>query len=263
MENLRDIPPSRMRELIRKNEWIQSTSGVSSGYIQANIVILHADVAFEFMQFCIRNPKSCPLLDVTDIGSSKPMFLSANANLKTDLGKYRVYREGRLSDQPTDLNEIWEKDMVGFLLGCSLTFERALIDHGIELLHFQSNRPVSMYKTNIPCMKAGRFEGPMVVSMRPIPENKVIDVVQITSRYPFAHGAPVHIGSPESIGISDLNRPDFGSAVPIPSGFVPVFWACGVTPQAAAIESKIDLMITHEPGYMFISDLRDEELTLS
>jgi uncharacterized protein YcsI (UPF0317 family) len=175
---------------------------------------------------------------------------------------YRVYRKGKLTEKVTDLHDIWEDDMVVFLLGCSLTFERYLVNSGISLHHYQNNTAVSMYKTNIPCVEAGIFKGTMVVSMRPIPVKDLSRVVLMTSRFTLAHGAPIHIGPPEFIGITDLNKPDFGEAVPIPDDTVPVFWACGVTPQAIAIENKIDLMITHEPGFMFVSDIPDEEIVL-
>lgn len=252
--------PEEVRGLIRRNQWSQSTSGVASGYVQANLVILRKEYALEFMQFCHRNPKPCPLLDVTDIGSSKPVYLGEDADIKTDIGFYRVYRNGKLTETLTDLNEIWEKDMVGFLLGCSLTFERHLVNTGIYLHHYKNNNPVSMYKTNIPCVEAGIFKGNMVVSMRPIPVKELTNVVLMTSKFSLAHGAPIHIGSPEYIGIKELHKPDFGEVVPMPDDCVPVFWACGVTPQAIAIENKIDLMITHEPGYMFVSDIPDDEI---
>lgn len=255
----KSMTPKEIRHLIRKKEWNKSTSGVANGYVQANLVILKKDNALAFMQYCQRNPKACPLLDVTEVGSSKPYLLAEDSDLKTDIPKYRVYRKGELTEVVEDLHEIWEEDMVGFLLGCSLTFERALVNMGIQLSHFENNTAVSMYKTNIPTVKAGIFEGPMVVSMRPILIKDLVKATTITAKYPHAHGAPIHIGSPELIGIKDINKPDYGEAVPIPSGYVPVFWACGVTPQAAAMESKVDIMITHEPGHMFVSDKKEND----
>ncbi len=182
------LSPIDARTLIRNNQWPHSTSGVASGYVQANLVILKEELAFQFMQFCQRNPKPCPLLDVTDVGSSKPVTMAKDADLKTDIGLYRVYKNGRLTDRLTDLNGIWEKDMVGFLIGCSLSFERQLVNSGIYLHHYQHNKPVSMFKTTIPCLEAGIFKGNMVVSMRPVPLKDLTRVVLMTSRFPLAHG---------------------------------------------------------------------------
>jgi uncharacterized protein YcsI (UPF0317 family) len=207
----------------------------------------------------MRNPKPCPVLDVTEPGSPVPRMAAPAADLRTDLPKYRIYRRGELVEETTDIRSHWAEDLVAFLLGCSFTFEQALLANGIPVRHIEENCNVPMYRTSIPCVPAGRFKGPMVVSMRPIPEKQVVRAVQVTSRFPAVHGAPVQIGNPEAIGIRDLSRPDFGDPVTIREGEVPVFWACGVTPQAVAMEVKPDLMITHAPGHMFITDLRDEQ----
>lgn len=256
------LSPAEARDLIRRDKLIRSTSGIADGYVQANLVVLKKELAFEFLLFCQRNPKPCPVLDVTDIGSPTPRLLAPDADLRTDVGQYRIYRHGELIEQTTNLLPYWDEDMVGFLLGCSYTFEKALLANGIPLPHYEAGTAVPMYITDLPCIPAGRFAGPMVVSMRPIPEKEVVRAVQVTSRFPDTHGAPVHIGEPKSIGISDLDQPDYGQPVPVKEGEVPVFWACGVTPQAVAMQTKPEWMITHEPGHMFISDLPDEHLSL-
>lgn len=258
MKNVKEMSPKEIRTLIRENKWLKPTSGVASGYTQANLAILKKDLAFDFLLFCQRNPKPCPVLDVTEPGSPIPRLIAPDADIRTDIPKYRIYRHGEMVEEVTDILKYWEDDMVGFLLGCSFTFEFPMLNNGIPVRHIEENCNVPMFKTNIPCVKAGKFEGPMVVSMRPVPEKDVIRTVQVTSRFPAVHGAPVHIGSPESIGIKDVGKPDFGDAVTIKKGEVPVFWACGVTPQAAAMQVKPELMITHAPGHMFIADVRDE-----
>lgn len=260
--NLEYMKPEEIRTIIRQNKLIKPTSGMATGYTQANLVILKKKLAFEFLLFCQRNPKPCPVLDVTEPGSPIPQLVAPGADLRTDLAKYRIYRNGILLEEATDITRFWEEDLVAFLLGCSFTFESVMLKNRIPIRHIEENCNVAMYKTNIPCIKAGRFEGPLVVSMRPIPEKHVIRTVQITSRFPAVHGAPVHIGNPETIGIQNLDSPDFGDPVTIKEGEVPVFWACGVTPQAVAIQTKPDLMITHSPGHMFITDLRDEQFSV-
>lgn len=251
--------PSNAREMIRQNNWLKPTSGLSNGFIQANLAVLPKELAFEFLLFCQRNPKPCPIIDITEPGSGIPALAAPNADLRTDIPKYRVYRNGELAEEKTDVSDIWDDNMVGFLLGCSFTFEEALLNNGIPIRHIEENCNVPMYKTNIECVKAGRFEGPMVVSMRPMSEKDAIRAVQVTSRFPSVHGAPVHIGNPASIGIYDIQNPDFGDRVTIKEGEVPVFWACGVTPQAIAMHVKPEIMITHAPGFMFITDIKNEQ----
>ena len=214
------------------------------------------------MIFAQRNPKPCPILDVTEAGDFKPVLLAEKADLRTDLPGYRIYKQGFLSDEKTEIKELWQENFVAFLLGCSFSFEAALKKANIPLRHNEAGRNVPMYVTNIDCKPAGVFSGPMVVSMRAIPRRQVIKAVQITSRFPKVHGAPVQIGNPEEIGIKDINKPDFGDPPIINEGDIPVFWACGVTPQAIAKEIKPEIMITHSPGKMFVSDLKNEALAV-
>ena len=262
MDIINQQSPGEIRQLIRNGEWQKPTSSLANGFIQANLAVLPKEMAFEFLLFCQRNPKSCPLIDVTEPGSFVPALSAPTADLRTDLPKYRIYRNGILTEERDQITELWTDGMVGFLIGCSFTFEEALINNGIPMRHNEENCNVPMYRTSIPTVKAGRFEGPTVVSMRPMPEKDVIRAVQVTSRFPSVHGAPVHIGNPEGIGIRDLSQPDFGDCVTVREGEVPVFWACGVTPQAIAMHVKPDIMITHAPGHMFITDLKTEEISV-
>lgn len=254
------MDPQEVRASIREGKWTKPTAGLALGYTQANLVILPKEWAFEFLLFCQRNPKPCPVLDVTDVGSPHPVRVALEADLRSDLPKYRIYRYGKLDAEVTQITDFWQDDVVAFLLGCSYTFEAALLAAGIPVRHIKEGRNVPMYITNIECTPAGRFRGPMVVSMRPIPSRQVVKAVEVTARFPKAHGAPVHIGDPMAIGIEDLTRPDFGDAVTVKEGEVPIFWGCGVTPQVAARKAKPEVMITHAPGHMFITDVRDEEL---
>lgn len=260
MIDLSKATPVELRELIRGNQLIRPTAGMASGYAQANLAILKKEHAFDFLLFCQRNPKSCPLLDVTEIGSPVPKFTAPTGDIRTDIPKYRIYKHGVLVEEVTDITDFWEEDMVGFLIGCSFTFEHALLNNDISIRHIEEDCNVPMYRTNIECVEAGIFHGKMVASMRPIPQKDVVRAVQVTSRFPAVHGAPVHIGDPSAIGIRDVHKPDFGDAVTILEGEVPVFWACGVTPQSIAMETKPAIMITHAPGHMFITDIRDEKL---
>ncbi|MFD1864213.1 putative hydro-lyase [Planococcus chinensis] len=260
MNDLANSTPSKIRQAIREGVWDKPTSSLANGFLQANLVILPKDMAFDFLLFCQRNPKSCPLIDVTDPGSFTPVQSAPSADLRSDLPRYHVYRHGELTETPTDITEFWDDDMVAFLIGCSFTFEEALVKNGIPMRHNEEGRNVPMYKTSIPAVKAGRFEGPTVVSMRPVAEKDVVRAVQVTSRFPTVHGAPLHIGHPAGIGIADLDQPDYGDSVTVKEGEVPVFWACGVTPQAVAAHVKPPLMITHAPGHMFVTDLKTEEV---
>lgn len=262
MNNYNSMSPSNIRELIRTGKITGPTAGMSKGYTQANLAILKKEYAYDFLLFCQRNPKSCPLIDVTDIGSFTPNSIAKDADIRTDIPKYRIYKDGEYSEEVADITDYWEDDMVAFLIGCSFTFETPLLEAGIPIRHIEENCNVPMYKTNIPCVKAGIFEGPIVVSMRPMSSADAIRAIQITSRFPDVHGAPIHIGDPSQIGISDLTKPNFGDSVTIKDGEIPVFWACGVTPQAVAMQSKPSIMITHAPGCMFISDLKDEKLSV-
>jgi uncharacterized protein YcsI (UPF0317 family) len=262
MKNIQQLTPKEIRVLIRKGKWDKPTAGLAMGYAQANLVILPQKYAFDFLLFCQRNPKPCPLLEVLELGEFRTKFLSLDADIRTDISRYNIYRKGGLETTVKDIKRFWEKDFVTFLLGCSFSFEEAMLRSNIPVRHIEENKNVPMFITHIPCKAAGVFHGPMVVTMRPIPSDKVSRAVQITSRYAWVHGAPVHIDDPSTLGIKDLRKPDFGDPVTIKRGEVPVFWACGVTPQAVVMKAKPDLCITHAPGFMFISDLLNEELAI-
>jgi uncharacterized protein YcsI (UPF0317 family) len=252
--------PRDVRALCRTGAFGGETAGAALGHLQANLVVLEKDLAFDFLMFCQRNPKPCPLLDVTDPGDPEPKTIASGADIRTDLPRYRIYRQGELAEEVSDISDQWREDSVGFLIGCSFTFENALLEAGLPLRHHELDVGVPMYVTNIECAPAGRFQGPMVVSMRPFSRADAVRAVEVTSRYPGAHGAPIHIGDPGEIGVRDLDSPDFGVPLPLRDDDVPVFWACGVTPQAVAMRVKPELMITHAPGHMFVADSRDATL---
>ena len=237
------------------------TTGWASGYTQANMVALPRDWAYDMLLFGQRNPQPVPLLDVTDAGSTGTA-LAPGADLRTDLPRYRVWRDGELAEEPTDVTALWREDLVTFLIGCSFSFETALLEAGVPLRHLEQGRNVSMYRTNVACRGAGRLSGPLVVSMRPVPAAQVAEAVQVTARMPQVHGAPVHVGAPEALGIADLSAPDFGDAVTPHDADVPVFWACGVTPQAALMSSRPPFAITHAPGHMLVTDVPDARYRL-
>ncbi len=262
MMNLATAAPQEVRQLIRRGELDRPTSGMCAGYAQANMAVLPKDLAFDFLLFTQRNRKPCPVLDVTEAGSPVPRLVAPAADLRYDIPRYRIYRRGELTDEVTDIESYWRDDLVAFLLGCSFSFESPMMEAGLEIRHITDNHNVPMYKTNIECVPAGVFHGPMVVSMRPMKPSDAIRAVQITTRMPFVHGAPVHIGDPEAIGIADLDKPDFGEPSVIKPGEVPVFWACGVTPQAVAMAVKPEFMITHSPGHMFITDIPNSRLSI-
>lgn len=249
-----------VRRACRAGELTTQTSGLAPGFAQANLAILPRDLAFDFLQFCRRNPRPCPLLDVTEPGSPVPAALAGDADLRTDLPRYRVWQHGELVDEPTEITRWWRDDLVSFLIGCSFTFEAPLLRAGVPMRHIELGCNVPMYRTNIPCAPAGPFHGPMVVSMRPIPSAQLAKAVTASARFPNAHGAPIHVGDPSQIGIQDVSKPRWGDAQQFTPGDVPVFWACGVTPQAVALASKPPFMITHSPGSMFISDLPNSAL---
>jgi len=254
------VTGAEVRRAASCGELAGPTPGLALGYVQANLVVVPREQAFDFLLFCQRNPKPCPLLDVTEPGNPEPKLVAAGAALRTDLPRYRVYRYGELVDEPADLHAWWREDLVAFLIGCSFTFENALLQAGVPVRHVETSCNVPMYRTNLACRPAGIFRGPLVVSMRPFTPAQTVTAVQICARFPRAHGAPLHFGDPEAIGIGDLSRPDFGDAVEIRAGEVPVFWACGVTPQAVAMEVRPPLLVTHKPGHMFVTDLCDWEL---
>lgn len=238
------------------------TSALAPGFVQGNLAILPAALAGDFLRFCQRNPKPCPVLGLSEPGSPHIPELGADLDLRTDLPRYRLWRHGVLAEEPTDIRHLWRDDLVAFVLGCSFTFEHALLDAGIPLRHVAEGRNVAMWRTNIACAPAGPFAGPMVVSMRPFAPADAIRAIQITSRFPAVHGAPVHLGDPGQIGIADLARPDYGDAVAVRAGEIPLFWACGVTPQAVIAAAKPDFAITHAPGAMLVTDLRNSALAV-
>ncbi|MCZ8181761.1 MAG: putative hydro-lyase [Beijerinckiaceae bacterium] len=254
------ISAEATRRAIRDGEFAGPTSGLAPGKVQGNLCILPKDLAADFLRFAQLNPKPCPVIGMSEPGSPFVPMLGAGIDLRTDLPRYRVWRKGELVDEPTDLMAHWRDDLVAFVIGCSFSFEEALIEDGIPLRHVSCGSNVAMYRTSIACTPAGPFSGPMVVSMRPLKPADAIRAVQITSRFPAVHGAPVHIGKPELIGIADLARPDYGDPVEIHDDELPVFWACGVTPQAVIAAARPDFAITHYPGSMLITDLRNSRL---
>ena len=263
MSNHQLTAGSDVRAACRSGAWTTPTCGLADGFAQANLVVLPRELAFDFLLFCQRNPKPCPLLDVTEPGDPVPRLVAPDADLRTDLPRYRVWRDGLLVDEPTDIAAYWQDDFVSFVIGCSFTFEAALLRAGLPVRHIELGVNVPMFRTNIACRSAGLFHGPLVVSMRPMTPSDAVRAVQITSRYPAVHGAPIHIGDPSAIGITNIDRPDFGDPVSLNAHEVPVFWACGVTPQAAIMAAKPPLIITHSPGCMFVTDVRDEEIALN
>lgn len=249
-----------VRRACREGSWSGPTAGLAPGYAQTNLVILPADWAFDFLLFCQRNPRPCPLLEVTAAGEWSPPRSAPQADLRSDLPKYRIWREGELVDEPADIHRYWCDDLVSFLIGCSFTFDAGLRSAGLPVRHVELGRNVPMFDTNVPCVPAGRLQGNLVVSMRPFTPANAIRAVEITSRHPEMHGSPVHLGLPEQIGIADLQQPDYGDAVRVHAGELPVFWACGVTPQAVLMASKPPFAITHSPGCMFVTDRLDRSL---
>lgn len=258
--NYSERKPSEVRKLIREGKITGPTSGMCAGYAQANLVILPKDLAYDFLLFAQRNPKSCPILEVSDVGNRTLNYIAKNVDIAKDIPKYRVYEEGILTGEYTSVEHLWKDDFVSFLIGCSFSFEAELIEAGVPVRHIEENCNVPMYITNIECEHAGIFNGKMVVSMRPIPYDKVVKSVMITGTVPKVHGTPIHIGDPTAIGIIDLNKPDFGDGVKVNEGEVPVFWACGVTPQSVIMNVKPKIVITHSPGHMLITDIKNIDL---
>ena len=253
-------PAQAARTAIRAGEWRGHTSGLAPGHVQGNLAILPEALAGDFLRFCQRNPKSCPLLAVSEPGDPFLPSLGQDVDIRSDLPAYRVWEHGQLVAETHDIRALWRPDLVSFVIGCSFSFEQALLDAGIPLRHMAEGRNVAMYRTSIPTTPAGPFHGPMVVSMRPMRAAHAIRAIQVTARTPNVHGAPVHLGDPHLIGIQDLSRPDFGDAVTIAPDELPVFWACGVTPQSVIMEARPDFCITHAPGHMLITDLLNNDL---
>ena len=246
-----------------RDGWLTThTSSLAPGFVQGNLAILPAALAGDFLRFCLRNPKPCPVLGISEPGSPQLPELGLDLDLRTDLPRYRVWRHGELVEEPGSIGHVWRDDLVAFVIGCSFTFEHALLDEGIPLRHVARGCNVGMWRTSIACAPAGPFSGPMVVSMRPFAPADAIRAIQVTSRYPGVHGAPVHIGHPHLIGIDDLARPDYGDSVAILPDEIPLFWGCGVTPQAVIAAAKPEFAITHAPGAMLVTDLRNSRLAM-
>lgn len=238
------------------------TAGVAPGFVQGNLAILPDKLAADFHRFCQRNPKPCPIIGMSEVGDPRIPALGLDLDIRTDLPRYRVWRDGKLVEEPTDIMAHWRDDLVAFVIGCSFSFEEALMADGLGIRHIEQRRNVPMYRTNVACAAAGPFSGPLVVSMRPFTPAEAIRAVQITTRFPAVHGAPVHFGRPDLIGINDIARPDYGDAVTIRDDEVPVFWACGVTPQSVILHSRPDFAITHAPGHMLVTDVRNSTFSI-
>lgn len=258
-EEAQKLSPADLRKRIRAGDWTRETVGLALGHMQANLAVVPLEDAFDFMRFCQRNPKPCPLITVTDPGDATAPFFAADADIRTDFPRYKVYRDGELVATPHDILDEWQSDSVAFLLGCSLTFEDALIQAGVPLRHLEHDRTIPVYVSSVACEPAGRFSGPMVVSMRPVPAHLVSKAAQITGRYPWGHGGPVHVGDPALLGITDLDDVAFGEPPVMEPGDIPMFWGCGITPQMAAERGKPRYMITHYPENMLVSDRRSDQ----
>jgi len=254
--------PRALRRASRSGAFAGVTAGLAPGYVQGNVCILPRAFAGDFRLFCERNPKPCPLLAVSEPGDPRLPSLGEDLDIRSDVPRYRVFRDGSLSEEVTDIRGLWSADLVAFVIGCSFSFEEALADAGVPLRYIAEGRNVAMYLTGIETEPAGPFRGPMAVSMRPLKAADAIRAIQITSRFPRAHGAPVHIGKPELIGIEDLDRPFAGDRIEVRPDELPVFWACGITPQAAVLRAKPPICITHAPGHMLVTDRRNSEWAL-
>lgn len=256
------LSPNELRQRIRNQEHTDNTSGYCPGFVQCNLVILPSDWASEFLYFCQINPKPCPLIAISEPGEFSVPRLGNDLDIRTDISSYQIFEQGILIKEVSDLKSLWRNNLVSFLLGCSFSFEEALLADGLEIRNISEGVNVPMYRTSINCTPAGRFSGEMVVSMRPFKPADAIRAVQISTRFPSVHGAPIHFGDPSQIGISDIERPDYGDAVTIRDDEVPVFWACGVTPQVALENAKPPLCITHSPGCMLVTDLPNTKLSV-
>jgi len=256
------MTPTEFRKKVRNNEFQKPTAGMCPGYAQTNLIVLPWEDAYDFLLFAQRNPKPIPILEVTEVGSRELQTLGNDIDVATDFPKYRIYRNGKMIDEYLSVVDFWREDLVSFLIGCSFSFEDLLVDAGIEIRHITEKANVPMFNTNIPLKQAGKFSGNMVVSMRPIKSSQIATAVNVTNRLPGVHGAPIQIGNPAEIGIYDLANPDYGDAVTINENEIPVFWACGVTPQAAVMASKPKFAITHSPGHMLITNISNKDLSV-
>lgn len=250
--------PEDFWQIVRRNGWTQPTAGLCEGFVQASLVVVPATDAFDFLRFCGRNSQACPVLEVADPGKFEPTLMAQGADLRSDLPSYNVYRGGELEGAVPDVVDLWDEDLVAFLFGCSFSFDYLLQRAGIPVRHIEQNVNAPVFQTNRDCVPAGRFGGPLTVSMRPVPADRVAEAVLLTAAHPELHGAPVHVGAPDALGIADLDQPDWGEPVAIEAGDVPMFWACGVTPQSVAARAQLPLMLAQTPGHMFITNQRLE-----
>lgn len=261
--DLASRPVADVRAAIRAGHYVRHTAGLAAGKLQCNLAIIPERYALDFLRFCQRNPKPCPVVGVGDTGDPMLPTLGRDIDVRTDVPRYRIYRDGALSDEVTDISDLWADDFVTVALGCSFTFENALIRAGIPVRHIEEDKTVPMFRSSIPLVPAGRFGGEMVVTMRPIAKDRVEDARRISSAFPQAHGAPIGKGDPADIGIADLSKPDWGDPVEVKQGEVPVYWACGVTPQNVLMAANLPICITHAPGHMLLSDVpEDAETTI-
>ena len=248
----------KQRAAIRSGDYRSHTAGLGKGYLQANLAIMPEAWALDFMRFCQRNPKPCPLTGVSETGDPMMITMGRDIDIRTDVPAYNVYRDGQLAGSAHDIRDIWQDDLVAFALGCSFTFEHALMRAGISVWHIENDRTVPMFRSNVDTVPAGAFSGKMVVSMRAVPETRLDEVIAVSRRFPLAHGAPVYWGDPAGLGIDDVMAPEWGDPAPVGPGEVPVFWACGVTPQVAIEAARLPLCITHKPGHMLITDVPED-----
>lgn len=254
---LKTMNKDSVREAIRAGFYRGHTAGLAAGVLQTNLAILPESHALDFMRYCQRNPKPCPLSAVSDTGNPDMFTLGDDIDIRTDVPAFNIYRDGKLTESIDNISDVWRDDLVAFALGCSFTFEHALLQAGVPIWHIENNTTVPMFRTNIDTIPAGPFHGKMVVSMRAIPPEQLDLVTRISEQFPWAHGAPVHAGNPAGIGISDIAQPEWGDPAPVDDGYVPVFWACGVTPQVAIEQAGVPLFITHKPGHMLITDVSE------
>jgi len=256
------MKPIELRKMISESEFIKPTAGYCNGFVQANLVVLPSKYAGDFQKFCEKNPKPCPLLEVVEAGKHHTSKIAKGADLLKDIPKYQIFRNGEAQETVEDISDLYSEDFVFFLLGCSFSFEEALMSEGISLRHVDEKKNVSMYDTNIKLESVGIFSGDMVVSMRPIRCSKIVDTVMICSKFPGVHGAPIHVGDPSQIGIENISSVDYGDPVDIMPGELPLFWACGVTPQNVLRQAKLPFAITHYPGHMLVCDIKNEDLRI-
>ena len=252
------MSPKELRTLIARGEFSRPTAGECPGYIQTNMVALPRAYAKRFEAFAKANSKAIPVLEIIEDGHCSKT-LAPSANILNEIPKYNILKDGILVETLKDITHYASEDLVFFLIGCSFSFENALIENGMPLRHVDEQKNVAMYRTNIKLTPMEGFEGDMVVSMRPIKKEKVADACIVTSHFPKTHGAPIHVGYPDMIGIDDISKPDYGDAIEIKPDEIPLFWPCGVTPQNVITSMKLPFAITHAPGHMFVTDRKDSE----